>query len=429
MRAMDRLEAGFPAPRWRFLGWFAIAALLAGGAWAATTQLDEVAVAPGVLAPHGRVRVVQHLEGGITEAIHVNEGDRVRAGEPLAQLDLGAGGLNLDQIQVDLDALLLERGRLVAESAQIDLHFPEDAAARQPAMAAAERAAYRSAKREHESSLAVLRDQRSQRELEIERILAQLASARERLRPLRQQQQIAETLMESQLMPRTQALSFDHDAKEIEGEIAALEIALPLAQTALAEARERELFERNRFRNRASDRLREVEMALAEQTALQERASAQQRRTTVASPIDGVVKTLAVNTIGGVVGAGEPIAEIVPVDERLVVEARVAPQDVGQVHEGQRVQVKVSAYDFLIYGALDGVVETVSADATQASDGAYFFKVTVGLEVDHLRHRGERRPLTAGMNADVDFVLGQRSLLWYLVEPLMRLRSDAFREA
>ena len=428
MSEIDALLKRFPLPSWRPFAFAVIGLSVIGAAWASVAELDRIAAAPGVVAPKGQVRTVEHLEGGVAAAIFVREGDRVSAGQALAQVELGGGGLNDAEILVRLDALRLERARLIAEANSIDMSLPQAEAARQPDLADAEKAAYRSRKREYESSLAVLRDQRTQREQEIESLAIRMAAAKRRLEPLAQQAEIARKLVDKQLMPRSAGLGFDRDLKEVEAELKTLEAALPQAQSALGEARERELFERNRFRKTAAERLREVEVDIARQDELYRRATAQAQRTIVASPIDGVVKNLRLTSVGAVVPAGEPIMEIVPTSEKLVIEARLSPLDVGHVSLGQPARVKIATYDFLTYGVLEGEVTHIAADVDQQRDGEPYFRLIVETEADHLASGGRRLPISAGMTADVDLLLGTRSVLRYLVEPILRLREEAFRD-
>ena len=430
MSEIDKLLHRFPLPTWRLFGFSAAGLLVVGFCWASVAELDRIAAAAGVVAPKGQVRAVEHLEGGVATAIHVKEGDIVAAGQALAQVDLGCGGLNDAEILVRLDALRLERARLIAESNSIELTLPPAEAGRQPDLADAERAAYRSRRREYESSLAVLRDQRSQRQQEIESLAVRLAAAKQRLEPLAQQAEIARKLVQKQLMAKSAGLGFQRDLKEVEAELKALEAALPQAQTALAESRERELYERNKFRKSAAERLREVEIEIARQSELYERATAQARRTIVASPIDGVVKNLRLTSVGAVVPAGEPIMEIVPTSEKLVIEARLSPLDVGHVSVGQKARVKIDTYDFLTYGVLEGEVTRIAADADiDPGQGAQpYFRLIVETSRDHLDAGRQRLAISPGMTAQVDLILGRRSVLRYLVEPVLRLREDAFKD-
>lgn len=428
MSALDQTLKDFPRPSWRTAAWSVIGVMGAGLLWASMATLDRIALADGVVAPQGRVRAVQHLEGGIADKILVRDGDVVEAGQELLHIDLGAGGLNTDEIQVRLDALRLERARLLAETAQIDLHLPAEESARQPDLARAEAALYKSRRREYDSRLAMLRDQKSQRELEVQSISTRLDAARRRMVPLREQRDIAETLSAAKLMARSQALTLAREYETVEGEIRALEVGLPQAQAALAEARERELHERNRFRNEASERLRLVEAEVARQRELLNRADDQAHRTVLRSPISGVVKNLSVHTIGGVVRPGEPVLEIVPSDENLVLEAQLSPNDIGHVAVGQPVTIKIATYDYMTYGALDGWVSHIAADATIDDAGRHFFRLIIETDSDALHVGEDAYPISPGMTATADIKLGERSVFRYLIDPIAKLRDEAFRD-
>ena len=353
MTALDQILHRFPVPSWRPLAWLSMVALTGTVAWAATADLDQVAVASGTVVPQGEVRVVQHLEGGIVTAIHVREGDTVAAGQPLIQLDLGSGSLNAEEIEVRLDGLVLERSRLLSEYASLALALPAEPSRRQPQLAEAERAAFLSRRRDHESNIAVLREQKRQRELEIQSIESRAASVERNLALSRSQYDMAHRLAQKQLVPKMQELQMARDVEQLEGELAALRVARPAAERAHAEVEERLLQERNRFQREAAERLREVELEIARQRELFERATSQEHRAEIVSPIDGVVQDMKINTIGGVVGPAEPIVEIVPSEEELVIEAQLSPLDIGHIAVGQPAVVKVSTYDFLTYGTAD----------------------------------------------------------------------------
>ncbi len=425
---LDAALASFPAPTWRSAAWSVILMMGAASVWAATVELDRIVVATGSVSPQGQVRIVQHLEGGVAEEILVREGDHVTRGQEIVRLDLGSGGLVTEEIEVRLDALRLERARLIAESRQIDLFLPEEEAGRQPDLAAAESETYRSRRREYESSLSVLRDQKLQKEFEVTSISARLQAAEAKAGPLKEQLEIAQHLIDRQLAPKTRGLALERDLKEIEGELAGLSSALPLAKTAHAESQQREMHERNRFRKVAAERLREVETEIARQVEQLNRARVRREHSVVVSPIDGVVKSLGVNTIGGVVSAGEPIAQIVPVDEELVIEARLSPTDIGHVSVGQSARVKLTTYDYLRYGALDGRVTQIAASSDLDQEGRPYFRMVVEPDAPHLEQNGRRYPISPGMEAMVDINLGKRSVASYLLEPVLKLNAEAFRD-
>lgn len=428
MTRLDQLLERFPLPTWRPFAWTIILLLTASVAWASQADLEEIVTAEGIVVPQGQVKVVQHLEGGIITVIHVKDGDPVSPGQPLLQLDLGASGLNRQELQVRLDGLHLKRARVTAEIAGRELAFPEVASRRQPRLAAAERTAFESRQRELESGLKVLRNQIEQAEFEIAAIEVRRESVQKRLELAREQQTMMRGLLKSRLVARMDALNLEREVEAIEGEVAKLEIDHDKASSALNEAKEREQQEIERFRSQAAAELSQTQLELRRHEELLSKASDQERRTEVVAPITGVVKNLRFNTIGGIVRPGEPIMEIVPSDDSLVIEVRLAPADVGHVRVGQPVVAKISTFDYLRYGALEGEVRHVAADSTIDDAGELYFKMIVETSSDRIQTGGHGYGITAGMEAVVDVRIGARSVMSYLLKPVLKLRHEAFRE-
>jgi adhesin transport system membrane fusion protein len=425
---LDELLEGLPAASWRPLAWIALLLLASSALWASQTELEEIVTATGMVVPQGQVKVVQHLEGGIITRIHARDGDLVRAGQALLQLDLGAGGVNRDELQVRLDGLRLKRARLSAEVGDLPLALPEPESERQPKLAAAETVAFKSRRRELDSGLRVLSNRIRQQEFEIAGIDARRESVKKRLNLAHEQQTMVRNLLESRLVARMDALTLEREVEAIQGEVAKLDIDREKAYEALLEATEREQQEKERFRSQAAGELSQTELEIRRHEELLVKASDQELRTEIQSPIDGIVKNLRFNTIGGIVGPGEPIMEIVPSGDSLVVEARLAPSDVGHVEVGQPVVVKISTFDYLRYGALHGQVEQVAADSTVDKEGDQYFKMIIATSSNAIETGGRSHRISPGMEALVDVRIGTRSVLSYLLKPVLKLRHEAFRE-
>jgi adhesin transport system membrane fusion protein len=427
MTRLDELLARHPLHQHRWGSRIIVLLIAALLGWAAFARLDEVAVAPGEVVPQGKVKIIQHLEGGIIESIAVAEGDQVTAGQALLRLNLATGGVNRAELQARLDAESLKRTRLRAEAAGGEPAFPADAAARQRDLAQAERQTFEARRRELASSRLVLQEQLRQKQLAVQELEARRKAAGNNLTLARQRLQMSESLLSEGLMARMEHLKLQAEVESLEGELGSLGPALPRARAAVAEAEQRLAEIDIRFRREAQDGLSAAEEQIARLTELQAEATDQGRRAEIRSPIDGVVKKLRSNTIGGVIAAGEPIMEIVPTSDKLVVSARLDPADRGLVSPGQPAVVKVTAYDFIRYGSLDGKVVQVAPDATQDPSGRPYFEVVVETDRAHL---GETTslPIIAGMQATIDIHTGSRTVLEYLITPVLKLRSEAFRE-
>ena len=428
MTELDKLLSRFPLPTWQLLSFTVVAMLVASGVWATQARLDRIATAPGFVVPLGSVRTVQHLEGGLVTEIRVKDGDKVKEGQILLNLDLASGGLKPEEIQVQLDGLRLRRARLMAHVANVDLLLPEAEARRQEALASAERSAHANRRRQQETNLRMLQSQRDERRLELQSLNTRLASAKRNLSLLLEQLEMARDLSEKRLLPRMQTLDRQRETEQLRGEIAAMEIAVPLARAVLAESKARIQHERSRFVSDAAAELRDVESEIARNRQALKRAEEQARRTEVVSPIDGIVQNLRVTTIGGVVGSGEPIVDIVPSEERLVLEARLEPDDIGHVRVGDPATVKVSTYDFLRYGGLEGWVSHVAADTSIDESGQHYFKILIETVSDLLIVGDRDYPISPGMKAQIDIHIGTRPVIDYLLQPVLKLRGEAFRE-
>jgi adhesin transport system membrane fusion protein len=425
---LDALLDRHPLPTWRAVVWPVM--LLTGSflAWANFGMLDEVATAAGEVIPQGKVKIVQHLEGGIIQSIYVREGDKVEQDQPLVQLDLGTTALNRDELQVRLDGALLRRARLIAEVRESDLVFPAHSQERQPALAKAEHDAYLARRRELETVLNGHQAQIEQRELQVQELEARKRSASNNLGIARERLRMSRSLLSQGLTARMEHLQIEATVENLEGEIKSLEPAIPRAQAAVVEARQKLKEAKERHFREAQEQLGGAEEDIARLQKMLREATRQGMRAEIKSPTEGIVKNIRYNTIGGVVSAGEPIMEIVPTGDRLVIEARLSPTDRGYVEEGQRAVVKVTAYDFVRYGGLDGTVVSVAPDTSTDEDGNPYFRVIAQTDKTYLGDEEGRLPISPGMQATVDIHTGQNTVMHYLIKPVLKIRSEAFHE-
>ena len=428
MSRLDAVLASHPLPTWRPLAWLVIVVVATSVSWSYFAKLDEVAIAAGEVIPRGKVKVIQHLEGGIITTINVREGDAVREGDILVSLDLGSRALNREELQARLDGERLRRVRLTAQVEDAEPDFPADAVERQPALANAELKAFDARRQELESAIAVLETRVEQRVLEVQELEARKAAVTKNLDLARRRLGMSTALLARKLTAEMDHLELQAEVESLEGELAALTPALPRVRAAVVEAEQRIVETRDTFRREAQEELRETEQTIARLGELVQEASRQGARADIRSPIDGIVKNIRYNTIGGVVSAGEPIMELVPTGDRLVVEARLDPTDRGYVEEGQRAVVKVTAYDFVRYGGLEGTVVHVAPDSSSTEQGLPFFRVIVETDKTHLGDEDGGLPIKPGMQATADIHTGTKSVLLYLVKPVLKLRHEAFRE-
>ncbi len=372
---LDDLVESQPIRAGRPIAWAVMVLLTFGVVWTYFTELTEVAVAQGEVVPQGQVRTVQHLEGGVVLEIFVLEGDLVNAGQPLIQVELKASELNPDEVQANMDSLLLARARLIAESRDEDPVWPQEVVLRQPDVARAEVQTYESRRAEIEISLSVLQQQSEQRRLEIGEYRSQLSSLQAELSLANEKLATNRDLLRDALVTRVELLESEREVEQLQGQISTINLSIPRAQSALTEANQRIEETRLQFRREVQVQLSEAEVAIARTQEQMAEATRQQERTTITSPISGVIKDLTVRSVGDVVRSGEPIMTVVPIADRLVVEAKLNPIDRGYVVEGMPAVVKVSSYDFVRYGGLDGSVTHIAADSDEDEQGNIYFMV------------------------------------------------------
>ncbi len=426
---LEQLLEEKKTPGWRFVTWPVIALVTGSLVWSNFATLDEVSIASGEVKPLGNTKVVQHLEGGIVQEIYVQEGDSVTEGQQLMQLDLASSGANEEELIVRLDSELLVRARLQAEAeGRLRIRFPQEVAKRRPILVTAQEQAFSARKREAAASLSVLREQVRQRELDVEELLGGRKTAIRNHQLASERLKLSASLLADGLTARIEHLELEAEVQNLEGEMQALGQSIPRARAAVSEARQRVEETIEGLRREAREQLGEIEQNIARTRELVAQAEEQGVRAEIKSPTDGIIQNMSVNTVGGVVRAGDPIMEIVPTGDKLVIEAKLNPTERGFVTVNQPATVKVTTYDFVRYGGLDGRVIQVAPDASTNDDGTPFFRVIVETDKTYLGQREGELPITPGMQASVDIKTGKKTVLDYLIKPVLQLKEEAFRE-
>jgi len=397
-------------------------------AWASWAELDEVTRGDGKVIPSSQLQVVQNLEGGIVAAIPVREGEVVDPGQVLLRIDNVRAASDLRESRQRYLALLGALGRLRAEVEGSTMALAPEVLTDAPEVAANERALYRARAEALQSEIDILRSQAAQRRQELAELRTRLDQLARSLALATEELEIKRPLAARRVVSKIELLQLERQVNDLDGELETTRLAVPRIESALHEA-ERRIEERSlSFRAEAQ---RELTAVQAEATALAEAITAtadQVRRTDVRSPVRGTIKRLLVTTVGGVVQPGEDLVEIVPLEDTLLVEAQVRPADIAFLHPGQPATVKVTAYDFSIYGGLDGVVEDISADTIADERGESFYRVRVRTDDNALEHNGEILPIIPGMTTQIDILTGEKTVMDYLLKPILRAKERALRE-
>lgn len=428
MSAFDAVIGERRRSLWLYPSRLILVVLAALGVWAWFTPLDEVAVAEGAVAPQGKIKVIQHLEGGIIRELMVNEGDTVVAGDALLRLELDAERSNPEQLRAELDGLLLARAPWAAEIDGTATAFDRGAAARRPSDAARAEQTFDARQAEIRSALDVANKRIRRRGLAIETLETRRRAMFNDLTLAEENLAIAAQAASSGLATRTEELELRREVEQLLGAIDTLAAEIRQARADREEARAQLVEIRNRYASEATERLGEIDRQIAQIRETLASAQQQTLRTTIRTPIDGIVKKMRYHTIGGVVRPGEAIMEIVPARDDLVIEARLHPRDRGYVTVGQSATVKITTYDFTRYGTLDGRLILIGADADEDDQGEPYFRLVVEADRPYLGSADNPLRISPGMEAEVNIHTGTRTVLEYFLRPLLRLRHDAFRE-
>lgn len=423
------IQGAYPAASWilyTVVAFFVIALL-----WAGFSSIDESTRGEGKVIPSSQVQVIQNLEGGILKSILVQEGDMVEAGQVIMEIDDTGLSSSLGELRAKRYGAEAKVARLTAETEGKPVNFPPYLLAEAREFATAEEDLMRARESALQAQISILRQQADQRKRELEELKTKIDQAKNSLSLAQQELGITEPLAEKGVVSKVQVLRLRRDISNLNGDIRNSQAAIPRAEMAIQEANDRIA---EKYRSFRADARKELVDAQTQLSGIEESlrgARDKVARTEVRSPVKGLVKTLKITTIGGVVRPGMDLAEIVPVDDTLLVEAKITPRDVAFLRPGQTAMVKFTAYDSSIYGGLKGKLERISADTiTDPNDrnGTSYFKIVIRTEKNYLEHNGQKLPIMPGMVTSVDILTGHRTILDYLLKPILKTKQNALRE-
>ncbi len=408
----------------------AVGVLLVGFVlWAHYTVLDEVTRGTGQVIPSQRIQLIQNLEGGILQEILVHENQVVEKGDILARIDNAIAESQLRDAFVQAQEHRAAINRLAAEADLKEaLEFSQELAEADPEILSDQQAIFQARRRQLVAELNVLESQHGQRKQEVVEMQSRKAQLERSLELARQQRDIAKPLVDQGVYPRTEFLALERDISTLQGDIDALRLGIPRVRQAAEEANRRIAQRRAEFRAQALDELNRRRGEMKSLIELMSAGEDRVTRTNVRSPVRGTVKQLKLTTVGGVIKPGESILEIVPFDDTLLIEAKIRPADIAFLHPGQKAMIKITAYDFALFGGLEGYVEAISADTIEDEDKESFYKVKLRTKDNAMTYRGESLPIISGMTASVDILTGEKSVLAYILKPILRMKQNALRE-
>lgn len=410
----------------RVLLWSSLLCVLVLLIWASLGDIDEVVRGQGKVVPSRQVQVVQSLDGGVVEEILVRPGQRVDAGQVLLRLDPTRSTASLGENKAETLALKAKAARLEALATGEPFKAPDDVLKQAPHVVEMERRVWESKTQELQTAINIARDQFNQRQQELRETMANRDQAASSCSLTSEELRVTKPLLSSGAVSEVDLLRLQRDVARFCGEAKAASAQIGRIQAAIQEAdrkvQESELNARNLARVELSETRGKLSSLEQGQLALQDRVKLAEVR----SPVRGTVNNLMANTVGGVVQPGKDILDIVPMDDTLLLEVQINPKDIGFLHFGQKAEVKFTAYDFAIYGGLAGKLEQIAANTTTDEKGNSFYIVKVRTERAHVGD--DSRPIIPGMQAEVHILTGQRTLMQYLLKPILRAKANAFTE-
>lgn len=396
--------------------------------WADNAVIDEVTRGLGKVVPSSRVQVIQNLEGGIIAEILVRENQIVKQGDILLRIDNKRAEVDYREKRNQYLVALAVVTRLQAELANRAPDFPEEVRQGAPRVVRDQIKLHNARKLKLRSELTILRSQAKQREQEI----AELESRRDQLAGglvlAKQQRDIAKPLAARGIYPKVDYIRLERDVQDTGGELRTVKLSIPRAQTALSEARQRIGARRAELRAETTSELNDRFVEMESLKEIISEGKDRVTRTEVRSPVRGTVKQIYQNTIGGVIKPGENIMEIVPLDDTLLIEADVRPADIAFLRPGQEAMIKITAYDFSIYGGLKAKLEQISADTIQNEEGESFYRILLRTKENRLIYKGAELPIIPGMVASADILTGRKTVLDYLLKPILKAKQNALTE-
>jgi adhesin transport system membrane fusion protein len=410
----------------RTLIWLSAIAVTVLIGWAALAKLDEVTRAEGKVIPSRQVQILQSMDGGMVSEILVKEGQSVKVGDLLLKVDPTRMVSSLRENRSQYLSLLAKAARLQAIADGARFVPPPEVVSEAPDIAAQERSLYESRRAELDATIGVARQQSLQRSQELVSVRAKREQASQSYTLTARELEMTRPLTKTGAISDVELLRLERDVARYRGERDSANSDIPRLESAVAESNRKIQEVELTFKNVARSELSEVNAkinALSEgSTALEDRV----KQTEIRSPVNGTVKQLKVNTVGGVVQPGKDVIELVPSDDALLLEARVAPKDIAFLKPGQKAMVKFTAYDYAIYGSLEATLELISADSVLDEKGNAFFLVRVRTLSTTIG--AQKLPIIPGMVAEVDILTGKKSVLTYLLKPILRAQARAMTE-
>ena len=405
--------------------------------WAAFAEVDELARGNGKVIPTDKIQTVQSLDGGIISEISIKEGQVVKRGDALMKIDTTRFRATLNESKQEYLSLLAILARLKIES-KIDISkplpkikFDKKVLQDNSKYHINEKLLLENRFKEFKSSVRVLKSQANQKKQELKEIRSNIKKLRISLGFIEEQRKTIKKLVSRGVKSKYDLLDIEKEYIQTKGDLDTARLSISRSNYAIKEAENRIDEKINTFRAEASTELQKTSSQINRIEASLVGDEDKVAKTIITSPVDGIIKQLNVNTIGGVVQSGMELIEIVPLSDALVVETKIDPRDIAFINPRHKAIIKITAYDFSIYGGLDGKIIEISADSIidkESKEGKSYYRVLVKTDKNYLERNGIKLPIIPGMVASVDIVTGKKSILDFLLKPILKVKQDSLHE-
>ena len=412
----------------RAIIWAVLVLFIAGLYWASVSEIEEVTRGAGKVIPAGQIQVIQNLEGGILAEILVKVGDTVQKGQLLLRIDDTRFASSFQQNRAKYLANKAKAARLQAETSGTPFRLPEEVVQEAPEIGLHEQQLYLSRQNELRSGIEIKQEQINQRVNELKELNVRLDELTKTYNLFQKEIALLRPLVEKGAIAEMEVLQTERRAGEMLGEIETTRQAIPRVRSKIGESQVSLKELRLNFLNKAKAELNEVSSQLGEDAATSIALKDRLDRTHVVSPVNGTVNRLLINTVGGVVQPGMNLIEIVPTEATLLIEAKINPSDIAFLRPGQEAKIKITAYDYTIYGGLDARLERIGADSLTDEKGNSYYLVELRTDRNYLGPEDNPLPIMPGMVATADILTGKKTILTYLLKPVLRAKHMALRE-
>lgn len=420
---VDMMDDAYAYKTWL---WLVSGIIVAFFLWAGLTEINQQVRGDGRVITSGKMRTIQHLEGGIVNDINVKEGQRVEQGQVLFVVTNQRAVADLAETDLNVDTQTIRKARLMAELEEKDeVVFDPELEKRHPEIAATERNIFNAQRQEFKQKIMGLQERYKQKVLKLNELGTTVRNLEQEASVADRQLQIKKKLRASGAISESQYLESESLVKSFTTQVSRSKNEIPITRAELAEIENLIEETRKTKQSQVGEDLNQVNVEINRQNERGSASRDQVSRTTITSPVKGIVNKVYVNTIGGVVKPGEVVADIIPLDEALIVEGRIGTKDRGKVWVGLPVVAKISAYDYSVYGGIKGELSYVSADSFIDNKGGEFYQVRVTLDSDKI---GVGKEIYPGMTVDMNILAGKISVLRAILKPIMDIKDNALTE-